>query len=61
MTEWERFKAAAKAVFSVAPETAAAIRRGGDFGPRRGRGSQAGAEAGATSPRFGPRRVRPRS
>lgn len=28
MTEWERFDKAMKAIMSVAPETAAAIRRG---------------------------------
>ena len=38
MTEWERFNAAMKAIMSVPPETAAAIRRGEISAPEQSRG-----------------------
>lgn len=46
MTEWERFKAAAQAVFAVPPETAAAIRRGEISAPAEGEAVRPGRKRG---------------
>ena len=54
MTEWERFKAAAQAVFSVPPETAEAIRRGEISAPAEDEGVKPGRKRGKARGASGP-------